>query len=84
MKAVPPDAVVPPAVAAVPTLKRAVRKVRRPMAALRPVAAGAGGLEASVQDAVHAVIQEEVQRMTRRINARLPGVIAQAVAALEA
>ncbi len=75
----PADPLALPVLGAVPTLKRAVRKARRPVAALRPVAPGVSSLEAHVNEAVHAVIHEEIQRMTRRVYARLPGIIAQAM-----
>jgi hypothetical protein len=79
MKDVPADHSALRSLDAVPTLKRAVRKGRRPLAALRPVAADASGLEARVNGAVQAVIQEEIQRMTRRVYARLPGIISRAM-----
>lgn len=78
MNNAPMDRSALPAPDAVPTLKRAVRKARRPRPALRPVDAAGAGFEARLSDAVQAVIQEEVQRMTRRVYARLPGVIAKA------
>ncbi|NBX05972.1 MAG: hypothetical protein EBR18_07810 [Betaproteobacteria bacterium] len=81
MKNAPVDRPVVLAGDAVPTLKRAVRKARRPRAALRPVDPAGSGFEARLSDAVQAVIQEEVQRMTRRVYARLPGVIAKAAVA---
>ena len=61
---------------AVPTLKRAVRNSRRAPVALRPVDPAISGLEAALHDAVEALIQEETQRMSRRVYARLPGTIA--------
>jgi hypothetical protein len=75
----PADPLALPALGAVPTLKRAVRKARRPVAALRPVAPGLSSLEADVNEAMQAVIHEEIQRMTRRVYARLPGIIAKAL-----
>ena len=83
MKSAPQDRSVLAASDTVPTLKRAVRKARSPRAALRPVDPAGSGFEARLSDAVQAVIQEEVQRMTRRVYARLPGVIAKAAVAGE-
>lgn len=83
MKHLPVAPSVLPASDAVPTLKRAVRKARRPRAALRPVDPAGSGFEARMTNAVQAVIQEEVQRMTRRVYARLPGVLAKAAVAEE-
>ncbi len=83
MKNAPVNRAALPASDAVPTLKRAVRKARRPRAAMRPVDAAGSGFEARLSDAVQAVIQEEVQRMTRRVYARLPGVIAKTAVAEE-
>ena len=60
----------------VPTLKRAVRKGRRAPVALRPMNPAGSDLEAALQEAVQVVIQEETQRMSRRIYARLPETIA--------
>lgn len=65
---------------AVPTLKRAVRKSRRAPVALRPMDPAISGLEAALHDALEALIQEETQRMSRRIYARLPGTIARLLA----
>jgi hypothetical protein len=39
------------------------------------------GLEAALHDALEALIQEETQRMSRRVYARLPGTIARLLAA---
>ena len=61
---------------AVPTLSRAVRKSRRAPVALRPMDPAISGLEAAMHKAVETLIQEETQRMSRRIYARLPGTIA--------
>jgi hypothetical protein len=69
---------------AVPTLKRAVRKSRRAPVALRPVDPAISGLEAALHDAVEALIQEETQRMSRRVYARLPGTIARLLAGSKA
>ena len=66
---------------AVPTLKRAVRKSRRAPVALRPMDPAISGLEAALHDALEALIQEETQRMSRRVYARLPGTIARLLAA---
>ena len=65
---------------AVPTLKRAVRKSRRAPVALRPMDPAISGLEAALHDALEALIQEETQRMSRRVYARLPGTIARLLA----
>jgi len=65
---------------AVPTLKRAVRKSRRAPGALRPMDPAISGLEAALHDALEALIQEETQRMSRRVYARLPGTIARLLA----
>ena len=65
---------------AVPTLKRAVRKSRRAPVALRPIDPAISGLEAALHDALEALIQEETQRMSRRVYARLPGTIARLLA----
>jgi hypothetical protein len=65
---------------AVPTLKRAVRKSRRAPVALRPMDPAISGLEAALHDALEALIQEEIQRMSRRVYARLPGTIARLLA----
>jgi hypothetical protein len=69
---------------AVPTLKRAVRKSRRAPVALRPIDPANSGLEAALHDAVEALIQEETQRMSRRVYARLPGTIARLLAVSKA
>ena len=69
---------------AVPTLKRAVRKSRRAPVALRPIDPAISGLEAALQDALEALIQEETQRMSRRVYARLPGTIARLLAGSKA
>jgi len=66
---------------AVPTLNRAVRKSRRASVALRPMDPGMSGLEAALHQAVETLIQEETQRMSRRVNARLPGIVARLLAA---
>jgi hypothetical protein len=65
---------------AVPTLKRAVRKSRRAPVALRPMDPAISGLETALHDAVETLIQEETQRMSRRVYARLPGTIARLLA----
>ncbi len=65
---------------AVPTLSRAVRKSRRAPVALRPMDPAISGLEAALHEAVETLIQEETQRMSRRIYARLPGTIARLLA----
>lgn len=65
---------------AVPTLKRAVRKSRRAPVALRPMDPAISGLEAALHEALEALIQEETQRMSRRVYARLPGTIARLLA----
>jgi hypothetical protein len=65
---------------AVPTLSRAVRKSRRAPAALRPMDPAFSGLEAVLHKAVETLIQEETQRMSRRVYARLPGTIARLLA----
>jgi hypothetical protein len=41
-------------------------------------------LEAALQDALEALIQEETQRMSRRVYARLPGTIARLLAGSKA
>jgi len=69
---------------AVPTLKRAVRKSRRAPVALRPMDPAISGLEAALHDALEALIQEETQRMSRRVYARLPGTIARLLAGSKA
>ena len=69
---------------AVPTLKRAVRKSRRAPVALRPIDPAISGLEAALHDALEALIQEETQRMSRRVYARLPGTIARLLAGSKA
>ena len=69
---------------AVPTLKRAVRKSRRASVALRPMDPAISGLEAALHDALEALIQEETQRMSRRVYARLPGTIARLLAGSKA
>jgi hypothetical protein len=65
---------------AVPTLSRAVRKSRRAPVALRPMDPAISGLEAALHRAVETLIQEETQRMSRRVYARLPGTIARLLA----
>ena len=65
---------------AVPTLNRAVRKSRRAPVALRPIDPMTTGLEAAIHQAVETLIQEETQRMSRRVYARLPGTIARLLA----
>jgi len=70
------DASILPMSDAVPTLNRAVRKSRRAPVALRPMDPAISGLEAALHDALEALIQEETQRMSRRVYARLPGTIA--------
>jgi hypothetical protein len=65
---------------AVPTLSRAVRKSRRAPVALRPMDPAISGLEAALHHAVETLIQEETQRMSRRVYARLPGTIARLLA----
>ena len=65
---------------AVPTLSRAVRKSRRAPVALRPMDPAISGLEAALHKAVETLIQEETQRMSRRVYARLPGTIARLLA----
>ena len=65
---------------AVPTLNRAVRKSRRAPVALRPIGPATTGLEAAIHQAVETLIQEETQRMSRRVYARLPGTIARLLA----
>ena len=65
---------------AVPTLQRAVRKSRRATVALRPMDSAISGLEAALHQAVETLIQEETQRMSRRVHARLPGTIARLLA----
>lgn len=65
-----------PAPDAVPTLQRAVRKSRRAPVALRPMDPANSDLEAALRQAVDTLIQEETQRMSRRVLARLPGTIA--------
>ena len=65
---------------AVPTLSRAVRKSRRAPGALRPMDPAISGLEAALHKAVETLIQEETQRMSRRVYARLPGTIARLLA----
>ena len=74
------DTSILPIPAAVPTLKRAVRKSRRAPVALRPMDPAISGLEAALHDALEALIQEETQRMSRRLYARLPGTIARLLA----
>ena len=66
--------------AAVPTLNRAVRKSRRAPVALRPIDPAFSSLEAALHAAVETLIQEETQRMSRRVHARLPGTIARLLA----
>jgi hypothetical protein len=65
---------------AVPTLSRAVRKSRRAPVALRPMDPAISVLEAELHKAVETLIQEETQRMSRRVYARLPGTIARLLA----
>ncbi len=65
---------------AVPTLSRAVRKSRRAPVALRPMDPAISGLEAALHKTVETLIQEETQRMSRRVYARLPGTIARLLA----
>ena len=65
---------------AVPTLSRAVRKSRRAPVSLRPMDPVISGLEAALHEAVETLIQEETQRMSRRVYARLPGTIARLLA----
>jgi hypothetical protein len=74
------DASILPMSNAVPTLNRAVRKSRRAPVALRPMDPAISGLEAALHDALEALIQEETQRMSRRVYARLPGTIARLLA----
>ena len=74
------EPLIPPAPGAVPTLNRAVRKTRRPTVALRPMDPAVSGLEAALHAAVENLIQEETQRMSRRVHARLPGTIARLLA----
>jgi hypothetical protein len=74
------DASILPMSDAVPTLNRAVRKSRRAPVALRPMDPAISGLEAALHDALEALIQEETQRMSRRVYARLPGTIARLLA----
>ncbi len=69
-----------PVLDAVPTLNRAVRKSRRAPGALRPMDPAISGLEAALHKAVETLIQEETQRMSRRVYARLPGTIARLLA----
>ena len=74
------EPLIPPAPDAVPTLNRAVRKTRRAPVALRPMDPAVSGLEAALHAAVENLIQEETQRMSRRVHARLPGTIARLLA----
>jgi hypothetical protein len=74
------DASILPMADAVPTLNRAVRKGRRAPVALRPMDPAISGLEAALHHAVETLIQEETQRMSRRVYARLPGTIARLLA----
>jgi len=76
MKKPAADTSIVPMPDAVPTLSRAVRKSRRAPVALRPMDPAISGLEAALHEAVETLIQEETQRMSRRIYARLPGTIA--------
>jgi len=80
MKKPAADPLMVPAPDAVPTLQRAVRKSRRAPVALRPIDPAASGLESALHQAVETLIQEETQRMSRRIYARLPGAIARLLA----
>jgi hypothetical protein len=74
------EPLISPAPDAVPTLNRAVRKSRRAPVALRPMDPAISGLEAALHEAVETLIQEETQRMSRRVHARLPGTIARLLA----
>ena len=80
MKKPAADTSILPVPDAVPTLSRAVRKSRRVPVALRPMDPAISGLEAALHEAVETLIQEETQRMSRRIYARLPGTIARLLA----
>jgi hypothetical protein len=73
----------PPTLSALPTLQRAVRRSRRPSTALRPQDTAAAAIEGALQAVLKTVIDEETQRMTRRVYARLPHAIAQALAATQ-
>jgi hypothetical protein len=74
------EPLIPPAPDAVPTLNRAVRKTRRAPVALRPKDPAVSGLEAALCAAEEDLIQDEAQRMSRRVHARLPGTIARLLA----
>ena len=80
MKKTSADPAMQPVPDAVPTLQRAVRKSRRAPVALRPMDPAISGLEAALHQAVETLIQEETQRMSRRVHARLPGTIARLLA----
>ena len=76
--AAPPNG--PPTSSTLPTLKRAVRRSRRSSTALLPQGPVASEIETALHDVLQNLIQEEAERMTRRVYARLPHAIAQALA----